>query len=158
MGGQFYALLSPVWELRLGHEDQCEAMKCNLCGVTKPSHAFSPARQRARDYSTRRCKDCDFTACASFGTIPTQPQQKPYMCPVCQFPPCACGAPRPLSSQYRVSVKPTWQCEVCREFTFRKRADATDSDEASLQITKHLRLFLGIDMLVASVDSSSHKC
>ena len=24
MGGEFYALLSAVWELRLGHEDQCE--------------------------------------------------------------------------------------------------------------------------------------
>ena len=23
MGGEFYALLSAVWELRLGHEDQC---------------------------------------------------------------------------------------------------------------------------------------
>ena len=56
-----------------------QTMTCNLCGVTKPSHAFSPARQRARDYSTRRCKDCDFPACSSCGTIPTQPKQKPYV-------------------------------------------------------------------------------
>ena len=34
------------------------------------------------------------------------------------------------------------------ESKFRKRADATDSDEASFQITKHLRLVLSIDMLV----------
>ena len=37
-----------------------QTMTCNLCFETKPSHAFSPARQRARDYTTRRCKDCDF--------------------------------------------------------------------------------------------------
>ena len=92
-----------------------QAMKCNLCGATKPSHAFSPARQRARDYSTRRCRDCDFPACSSCGTIPTQPKQKPYMCPVCLFPPCSCGAPIPPWTQNRVTVKPTWQCEACRK-------------------------------------------
>ena len=90
-------------------------MKCNLCGATKPSHAFSPARQRARNYATRRCKDCDFPACSSCGAIPTQPKQKPYMCPVCQFPPCSCGAVRPQSSKYQISVMPTWQCAACRK-------------------------------------------
>ena len=34
MGGKFYALLGPVWKLRLGHEDQCEGneiqfMRCD---------------------------------------------------------------------------------------------------------------------------------
>ena len=73
-------------------KNNAKEMKCNLCGVTKPASSFSPARQRARNYSTWRCKDCDFPACSSCGAIPTQPKQKPYMCPVCQFPPCSCGA------------------------------------------------------------------
>ena len=92
-----------------------KTMTCNLCFETKPSHAFSPTRQRARDYTTRRCKDCDFPQCSSCGAIPTQPKQKPYMCPVCQFPPCSCGAVRPQFNNYHVSVKPTWQCEACRK-------------------------------------------
>ena len=96
-------------------KNNAKAMKCNLCGATKPSHAFSSARQRARDYSTWRCKDCDFPACSSCGAIPTQPKQKPYMCPVCQFPPCSCGALRPQSRRYHISVKQTWQCEACTE-------------------------------------------
>ena len=90
-------------------------MTCNLCRLTKPASSFSPARQRARNYATRRCKACDFPPCCSCGTIPTQPKQKPYMCPVCLFPPCACGAPRPPWSQNCVPVKPTWQCQACRE-------------------------------------------
>ena len=90
-------------------------MKCNLCGVTKPASSFSPARQRARDYSTRRCTACDFPPCCSCGLIPTHPKLSPYTCPGCLYPPCACGAPRPPWTQNRVSVKPTWQCQACRE-------------------------------------------
>ena len=92
-----------------------QTMTCNLCFETKPADAFSPARQRHRDSKTRRCKDCDFPPCSSCGTIPTLPKQTPYMCPVCLFPPCACGAPRPPWTQNRVTAKPTWQCEACRQ-------------------------------------------
>ena len=95
-------------------ERNAQAMKCNLCGLTKPGHAFSATRQRSRDYSTRRCKECDFPKCSSCGTIPTLPKQKPYTCLLCQFPPCGCGARRPPYSQNRVSVNPTWQCPECR--------------------------------------------
>ena len=92
-----------------------QIMTCNLCVDTKPADAFSPARQRHRDSKTRRCKDCDFPACSSCGIIPTLPKQTPYMCPACLFPPCACGAPRPPWTQNRVTAKPTWQCEACRQ-------------------------------------------
>ena len=88
-------------------------MTCNLCRLTKPASSFSPARQRARNYATRRCKACDFPPCCSCGTVPTQPKQAPYMCFLCRWPPCGCGAPRPPYSQNRVSVKPTWQCQAC---------------------------------------------
>ena len=92
-----------------------KAMKFNLCGATKPSHAVSPARQRARTHSTWRCKDCDFPACSCCGAIPTQPKQKPDTCPLCQFPPCSCGALRPQSSKYQISVMPIWECAACRK-------------------------------------------
>ena len=92
-----------------------KAMNCNLCGFAKPAQAFSPARQRSRYHSTWRCSDCDFPPCVSCGALPTQPKQKPYMCPVCLFPPCSCGAPRVPWTQNRVTVKPTWQCEACRK-------------------------------------------
>ena len=63
-------------------KNNAKAMKCNLCGATKPSHAFSPARQRARDYSTWRCKDCDFPACSSCGAIPPSPSRS-HKCVLC---------------------------------------------------------------------------
>ena len=88
-------------------------MTCNLCRLTKPASSFSPARRRARNYATRRCKACDFPPCCSCGTVPTQPKQAPYMCFLCRRPPCGCGAPRLPYSQNRVSVKPTWQCQAC---------------------------------------------
>ena len=92
-----------------------QTMTCNLCFETKPAHAFSPTRQRARDYTTRRCKDCDFPPCSSCGTIPTLPKQTPYMCPACLWPPCACGALRLQYTQNRVTEKLTWQCGACRQ-------------------------------------------
>ena len=92
-----------------------QTMTCNLCFQMKPADAFSATRQRTRDSKTRRCKDCDFPPCSSCGTIPTRPKQTPYMCPVCLFLPCACGAPRPPWTQNRVTVKPTWQCGACRQ-------------------------------------------
>ena len=96
-------------------ETKAQVMTCNLCFQTKPADAFSPARQRSRDSKTRRCKDCDFPPCSSCGIIPTLPKQTPYMCPVCLFPPCACGAARPPWTQNRVTAKPTWQCDACRD-------------------------------------------
>ena len=30
MGGEFYAVLSPVWKLRFGHEEQCEGNEMQL--------------------------------------------------------------------------------------------------------------------------------
>ena len=89
--------------------------KCNLCGVKKPLHSFSAAKQRTKDSSKWRCTDCDFPACSSCGIIPMQQKQKPYMCSVCKFPPCSCGARRPQSSKYNISVKPSWQCAACRQ-------------------------------------------
>ena len=91
-----------------------QTLSCNLCFATKPADAFSPARRRHRDSKTHRCKDCDFPQCSSCGSIPTMPKQTPYMCPVCLFPPCACGWPRPPWTQNRVTKKPTWQCKDCR--------------------------------------------
>ena len=95
--------------------DSEKTMKCNLCTLTKPAHAFSPARQRHRDAATWRCRDCDFPPCVRCGAMPSQPKQKGYMCPRCLFPACACGAPRPSWTQNRVTVKPIWQCDACKK-------------------------------------------
>ena len=92
-----------------------QTMTCNLCFETKPADAFSLTRRRARDHGTRRCKECNFPPCSSCGTIPTMSKQTPYMCPLCLFPPCACGATRPPYTQNRVTTKPMWQCEACRQ-------------------------------------------
>ena len=92
-----------------------KARTCNLCGVNKPWHAFSPPKQTRKASRRWRCKDCDCPACSSCGAIPMEPHWKPYMCSVCAFPPCSCGFPRPQSRKYRVSLKPTWQCGDCRQ-------------------------------------------
>ena len=99
-------------------QKRTKARTCKSCGVNKPWHAFSPG-QETRVVSHRwRCKDCDCPACSSCGAIPMEPQPLPYrlepMCSECAFPPCSCGFPRPRRSEYRVSLKPTWQCAVCR--------------------------------------------
>ena len=87
---------------------------CNLCGEKKERSEFSLARQRSSQYAFWRCKTCDFPACTHCGRVPTTPKQKPYVCPACLFPPCACGAPRPTSTKYRVTNRPTWTCGKCR--------------------------------------------
>ena len=124
-------------------------MKCNLCGLTKPSHAFSPARQTARDYSTWRCKDCDFPAYSSCGAIPTQPKHKPYICVLCVNSHLALAKPSDLSPsniasrRSRLGNAKRAGSEHSRNVWMQQAATA-----ASLQMTKHLRLFLCIDMLV----------
>ena len=92
-----------------------KARTCNLCGVNKPWHAFSPPKQTRKASRRWRCKDCDCPACSSCGAIPMEPQRKPYICSVCEFQLCSCGFPRPQSRKYRVSFKPTWQCGDCRQ-------------------------------------------
>ena len=99
-------------------QKRTKARTCKSCGLKKDWHAFSPG-QETRIVSHRwRCKDCDCPACSSCGAIPMEPQPLPYrlepMCSECAFPPCSCGFPRPRRSEYRVSLKPTWRCAVCR--------------------------------------------
>ena len=61
---------------------------------------------------------------------------------------CSRGALRPQSNEYRIFLMATRQCEACCQYPLKKRLDGNDIVEASLQISKQLRLCLSINMLV----------
>ena len=90
--------------------------KCIVCHEVKERNEFSFQRQRCKNYSTWKCKTCDFPACDICGALPTVPKKSPYRCESCLFPPCSCGRPRPQSTKYKNTNEgmKTWTCSKCK--------------------------------------------
>ena len=159
MGGEFYALLGPVWELRLGHEDQCEGnemqfVRCHEAFArlqsceTKSKRLFNTALQGLGlssmllvwHHSDAAEAEAIYVSCVSIPTLRLRSPQT-FVQPVSRLR----QADVAMRSVQKVNIQETRRCNRQRR---RKLPDYQTPE-----IVFRYR-YVG----VASVDSSSHKC